>query len=232
MEEIRARRNELAVAATGGNLSGRIRRLVGKDSTDSSRTSWIPSVVTILLIAIIVIPTTLALTAHHKTEHSAQFLLDKMLEHRSRVKNLQYIAAAVGRDETDEFIKWMEDRIKKRREEGASERDIGFSERSLERIKRWRKEHENRYEIRKCTIDNEGRSKIELTRGDYDASGKKMPGDYKLIRAWNGIQSVEFYQKRGSLIATIKDVPSASIHPWRLFIERRKIEGRHLPHSI
>ena len=105
MEEIRARRNELAVAATGGNLSGRIRRLVGKDSTDSSRTSWIPSVVTILLIAIIVIPTTLALTAHDKTEHSAQFLLDKMLEHRSRVKNLQYIAAAAGRDDTDEFIR-------------------------------------------------------------------------------------------------------------------------------
>lgn len=222
MEEIRARRNELAVAATGGNLSGRIRRLVGQDSTDSSRTSWIPSVVTILLIAIIVIPTTLALTAHDKTEHSAQFLLDKMLEHRSRVKNLQYIAAAAGRDETDEFIKWMEDRIKKRREEGASERSIGFSERSLERIKRRRKGHENRYEIRKCTIDNEGRSKIELIRGDYDASGKKMPGDYKLIQAWNGIQSVEFYQKRGSLEATleatIKDVPSASIHPWRLFI--------------
>ncbi|MGB2866627.1 MAG: M56 family metallopeptidase, partial [Sedimentisphaerales bacterium] len=222
MEEIRGRRGELAVAAAGGNLFGRIRRLVGKDSADTSRASWIPSVITILLIAIIAIPTTLALTANDKTPQSAQFLLDKMLEHRSRVKNLQYIAEAAGRDETDEHIKWMEDRIKKMREEGASERDIGFSERTLEQWKRWRKEHENRYEIRKCTIDNEGRSKIELTRGDYDASGKKMPDDYKLIRAWNGIQSVEFYQKRGSLPATleatIKDVPSASIHPWRLFI--------------
>jgi type II secretory pathway component GspD/PulD (secretin)/beta-lactamase regulating signal transducer with metallopeptidase domain len=62
MEEIRAGRNELAVAATGGNLFGRIRRLVGKDATDSSRASWIPSVIAVLLIAIVAIPTTVALT--------------------------------------------------------------------------------------------------------------------------------------------------------------------------
>ncbi len=151
---------------------------------------------------------------------SAQFISDKMLEHHSRVKNLQYVTEAIGGDGTDEFIKHMEDQIKKRREEGASERDIGFSERSLERIKGWRKDHESRYETITCTIDNEGRSKIELTRGDYDASGKKMPADYKLIRAWNGIQSIKFYQNKysGSLTATIKDVPSGSMHPWRLFI--------------
>jgi beta-lactamase regulating signal transducer with metallopeptidase domain/type II secretory pathway component GspD/PulD (secretin) len=63
MEEIRAGRSDLAVAATGGNLFERIRRLVGKDSTDSSRASWIPSVITILLIAIIAIPTILALNS-------------------------------------------------------------------------------------------------------------------------------------------------------------------------
>jgi len=90
MEEIRARRNELAVAATGGNLSGRIRRLVGKDSTDSSRTSWIPSVVTILLIAIIVIPTTLALTTGRTDDPSdtnlETILLDGFRENRSKFK--------------------------------------------------------------------------------------------------------------------------------------------------
>ncbi len=63
MEEIRSGRSELAVAVNGGNLFSRIRRLLGKDSTDSSRTSWIPSVITILLIAIIVIPTILALNS-------------------------------------------------------------------------------------------------------------------------------------------------------------------------
>jgi len=64
MEEIRAGRSELAVAATGGNLFGRIRRLLGKDSADTSRASWIPSVITILLIAIIAVPTTIALTTN------------------------------------------------------------------------------------------------------------------------------------------------------------------------
>ena len=69
MEEIRTSRAELAVAASGGCLLGRIRRLVGKDSTDSSRTSWVPSAITILLIAIMAIPTTLALT-HQRQDQS------------------------------------------------------------------------------------------------------------------------------------------------------------------
>jgi len=61
MEEIRASRSELAVAASGGNLFGRIRRLIGKNASDSNRAGWIPSVITILLIAIIAIPTSIAL---------------------------------------------------------------------------------------------------------------------------------------------------------------------------
>jgi len=127
---------------------------------------------------------------------------------------------AAERDAIEDLIKSMEDRIKRRREEGASERQIGFSERSLEQIKRGRsKLLETRYEILKCTIDNEGRSKIELTRGTYDSSGKKMPGDYKLIRAWNGVQTTDFYQGSGSLgRATIKDVASRRDHPWGLLI--------------
>ncbi|MEJ2705098.1 MAG: M56 family metallopeptidase, partial [Sedimentisphaerales bacterium] len=95
MEEIRAGRNGLAVAATGGSLLERIGRLVGKDTAGSNRASWIPSVITILLIAVIVIPTTLALTAHNETELSAQSLLDKMLEHRAQVRNLQYAVGTV-----------------------------------------------------------------------------------------------------------------------------------------
>ncbi|MHC4167800.1 MAG: M56 family metallopeptidase, partial [Planctomycetota bacterium] len=62
MEEIRSARSELAVAATGGNLFSRIRRLLGKDSTDGSRAGWIPSAITILLIAMIALPITLAVT--------------------------------------------------------------------------------------------------------------------------------------------------------------------------
>jgi len=137
-EEIQAGRPELAVAATGSNLFRRIRRLVGKDSTDSSRTSWIPSVVTILLIAIIVIPTTLALTTNDKTEHSAQFLLDKMLKHSSQVRNLQYVVEEqtwYDQDPTDLEVKRMEDNIKRRIKEGAPVRSIRFSEGVIGQLK-------------------------------------------------------------------------------------------------
>jgi ankyrin repeat protein/type II secretory pathway component GspD/PulD (secretin)/beta-lactamase regulating signal transducer with metallopeptidase domain len=72
MEEIRAGRSDLAVAATGGNLFGRIRRLLGKEASDTSRASWIPSAITILLIAIIAIPTTLALTIKSESQESQQ----------------------------------------------------------------------------------------------------------------------------------------------------------------
>jgi len=62
MEEIRAARGKLAVAASGGNLFRRICRLLGKDSTDNSGLSWVPAATVILLIIALVIPTTLALT--------------------------------------------------------------------------------------------------------------------------------------------------------------------------
>ncbi len=62
MEEIRAARGKLAVAATGGDLFRRICRLLGKDSTDNAGLSWVPAVTVILLIIALAIPTTLALT--------------------------------------------------------------------------------------------------------------------------------------------------------------------------
>jgi len=68
MEEIRAGRNELAVAASGGNLLRRICRLLGKESSDCGRTSWIPSAIAMLLLATIAIPTTLALTTRDTSD--------------------------------------------------------------------------------------------------------------------------------------------------------------------
>ncbi len=67
LEEVRSRQGELAVAATGGSLLARICRLVGKESANASRVSWIPSVIAILLILAFVIPTTLALNSWSKT---------------------------------------------------------------------------------------------------------------------------------------------------------------------
>jgi len=61
-EEIQAGEPELAVAANGGSLFERICRLIRKDSTNS-RTGWMSSVIAILLIMGLVIPTTLTLSA-------------------------------------------------------------------------------------------------------------------------------------------------------------------------
>jgi len=64
MEEIRAGRGQLVVAADGGNLFRRICRLVGKDSTEKNSFSWIPAVMVILLLIALVVPTTLAITSN------------------------------------------------------------------------------------------------------------------------------------------------------------------------
>jgi len=215
MEEIRGSHGGLAVAAAGGNLFGRIRRLIGKEASNSSRAGWIPSVITILLIAIIAIPTTLALTANDKTPHSAKFLLDKMLEHRSQVRNLQYVAEdKIWRDAAAEKDRF-EDQIK-------SMRESGIPERQLERIRQSITEApESRYQILKCTVDDEERIKIEQTGGTYDSSGKKVPNNEKMIWAWNGVVATDFSQRSGlPASATIRDMPQMATrlgHPWKSF---------------
>ena len=63
MEEIRGCQPALAVAASGGNLLMRIRRLLGKDSANEGKLSWLPAVIAILLIMALIIPTALALSS-------------------------------------------------------------------------------------------------------------------------------------------------------------------------
>lgn len=63
MEEIRGRQLGLAMAASGGSLFDRIRRLLGKDSANEEKPSWLPSVIAMLLIAGLLIPTALALSS-------------------------------------------------------------------------------------------------------------------------------------------------------------------------
>ena len=75
MEEIRGRHGGLAVAAAGGNLISRIRRLIGKDSTEKTF-SWIPAVTVILLLVALIIPTTLALSTNEKYP-TAEFITNK-----------------------------------------------------------------------------------------------------------------------------------------------------------
>jgi len=63
MEEARFAKGELAVAASGGSLSRRIRRLIGTGSAENNRLGYVPVVISILLIMALMIPTTLAITA-------------------------------------------------------------------------------------------------------------------------------------------------------------------------
>jgi len=63
MEEIRPDRAVLAVAASGGSLIDRIRRLLAKDSTRDVKPSWLPSALAIFLIASILIPVCFALSS-------------------------------------------------------------------------------------------------------------------------------------------------------------------------
>ena len=70
MEEIRGGKGELAVAATGGNLFSRIRRLIGKDSNEKTF-SWAPAIAVILLLVALIIPATLALTTNGNPENES-----------------------------------------------------------------------------------------------------------------------------------------------------------------
>jgi beta-lactamase regulating signal transducer with metallopeptidase domain/LysM repeat protein len=71
MEEVRLSQSELAVAASGGSLSRRIRRLIGTGSGKNIRFGYIPVVVSILLVVALMIPTTLALTAKRDNKDSS-----------------------------------------------------------------------------------------------------------------------------------------------------------------
>lgn len=63
LEEMRHHRPELAVAANGGSLVGRIARLLGRPAQTSHRFAWLPGLITLLLIAALLIPTALVLAA-------------------------------------------------------------------------------------------------------------------------------------------------------------------------
>ncbi len=213
LEEIRGR-GELAVAAAGGNLLSRIRRLIGKDSSEKTF-SWIPAIMVILLLIILIIPTTLAFTSNYTKPLTAESLLEKMLEHRSQVKNLQYIAEEnLWRDVSIE-AKMNEDFIEQLRQEGEPQEILDEMRDSLNQIP------ESRYQILKCTLDNEERIKIEITNGAYNSSGNKIPEEAQQVWIWNGISSTNFSQQNGypgsAIIENSPNVTAGIGHPWRTF---------------
>ena len=62
MAQIRHRQLELAVAANGGHLTNRISRLASKESSPRQKTGWTASVIAILLIAGLLITTSIAMS--------------------------------------------------------------------------------------------------------------------------------------------------------------------------
>ncbi len=89
MEEIRGR-NNLAVAATGGNLFSRIRRLLVKDSSENNSFSWLPSLTIILLLIALAIPTTIAFNSSREEDPNdtkiEKMLIDGFRENRDKFK--------------------------------------------------------------------------------------------------------------------------------------------------
>lgn len=150
-----------------------------------------------------------------ETEPSARFLLEKMLEHRARVKNLQYVVEdVIWRDAAATEV-LIEEQIERMREKGTPERLIERMKQSLSQVP------ETRFQILKCTVDDAGDTKIELTTGTYDSSGNKVPREERHFWAWNGVIETEFTQRDGSLgSAILRNKPNISIrlgHPWREF---------------
>ncbi|HAL45778.1 MAG TPA: hypothetical protein DCP47_07685 [Phycisphaerales bacterium] len=68
MEEIRFGRPELAVAATGGNLFERIKRLLGRNSASNEKAGWLPSAIVVLVIAGLLFPMMLTLSSCGKKD--------------------------------------------------------------------------------------------------------------------------------------------------------------------
>jgi hypothetical protein len=146
------------------------------------------------LVAVIIKP------SNEPQKPSAQFLLDKMLEHRSRVKNLQYVAESeIWRDPAAKKD-LIEDQTKGMKEKGAPRPIIEGLKKSLD------KAPYSHVQILKCTVDDAGHSKIELTIEDRENH----------TWSWNGVIEREYHE--GNL--TLRNKPNISItygHPWRSF---------------
>ena len=85
MEEIRASRPVLAVAATGGNLFERIKRLAGNEQSVKNETGWLPAALTIVVILALLVPLTFAMSSRTKSDANMTTKSD-----RSYLKNVRF----------------------------------------------------------------------------------------------------------------------------------------------
>jgi beta-lactamase regulating signal transducer with metallopeptidase domain/LysM repeat protein len=103
MEETRFAQSELAVAASGGSLSRRIRRLIGAGSAEKNRFGNMPLVISILLIMALMIPVTLALTTRHENTDSSS---NVATQNSSTLMTVE--ADRVSMDTIKHYVPWQE----------------------------------------------------------------------------------------------------------------------------
>ncbi len=98
LEEIRAAQPGLAVAASGASLFDRIKRLLGKDASDDEKANWLPSVVAVLLIAALLIPTAVALNGNklQDTENNKTQQLQQLVE--EAYQSRYFVRLVIGED--------------------------------------------------------------------------------------------------------------------------------------
>jgi len=92
LEETRAARPGIAVAAVGCSLLGRIRRLLGKGPSENRCADWIAALFAVILVLAAAIPTTLAITARPPTEAEqmeVKTLFERILQAQRPAENMR-----------------------------------------------------------------------------------------------------------------------------------------------
>ncbi|MBN2589464.1 MAG: M48 family metalloprotease, partial [Sedimentisphaerales bacterium] len=147
----------------------------------------------------------------NKKVSSAEYILGKMLEHRSQARNIQY----VSENNLWQDPKMYENEIQERIANGGSEVEIAMLKELMNTVP------ENRYQVLQCTIDNAEHVKIELTNETFDSSGEKVTDNDLMILSWNGQKSVQLSKHNNyPASATIEKTPNMAIrlgHPWRTY---------------
>ncbi|MCH8218737.1 MAG: M48 family metalloprotease [Planctomycetes bacterium] len=204
------------IARSDISVLGRVRHILGLEPSQRQGPFWLAGVMTLLLLGSLAIPVVITAAAQNEAEPSAQFILEKMLEHRSKVRNLQYVVNGHTSRFGSEVEQVLAKESRSRRERATPGK---LTEATKERQSRIRNSTSPNMQ---CTVDKDGRFKIVLPMVTYDSSGNGLPDYERQVWAWNGIIGTEFIQRSGSMgNVTIKGPTENTLkgiaHPWLLF---------------
>jgi len=113
MEEIRGSQSAWALAASGGNLLNRIRRLLTHDIHVEEKPNWLPSVLAMLMIISLILPTALALNAEKTSAYQAPQVTSRVDDHGRLIDKVDYPFLSdpevIGGWKSVDFVKNIED---------------------------------------------------------------------------------------------------------------------------